>query len=481
MADSQTGEASRPEPKKRRPPVEFENPSIHNPLVDSLCVGGLSILVIAGFLVYLWLNPEMISQLKPDEPGSVQVEQQQDSVRKGIVKLGDRVASLNQDTNLALADQSGINSLLLMFWLTVLLNNPHFMSSYRLLYRSREQVLRYRWSSMYMPLLLLGAAGFCLFGQMQGMTPKSPDIDGVVTNVRSDVIEISIGADDGLRKDHELGVFHGKSYLGRLKIRETRPNSAVGEIVPTRFSISEILLQVLGAVAALYLAWHYNGQAWGMTASFLYMAGIRVTQYERRCIRSAYWSLTAFHVVWSLSLFLRGHETLEQIKDAVFVLSLLMIPVGIHGFRCAARRTKKRIPLPALLPWVAIYFWYVLVYIHDYALIFLQLSHSLQYLCFTSRVELNLASRKTSRFDVRLLGVPLSVCLLYLALLGSGWLVFELARFVPMTTPQEKVLQAGLGLLAVIVNIHHYFVDGAIWKISNPKVRQDLFAHLKSV
>jgi len=408
MADSQTGETTRPEPKKRRPPVEFENPSIHNPLVDSLCVGGLSILVITGFLVYLWLNPEAISQLKPSESDPVQVEQQQDSA--------------SQNSNLLLSDQSGINNLLLMFWLTVLLNNPHFMSSYRLLYRSREQVLRYRWSSLYMPLLLLAAAGFCLLGQMQIMTAG-----------------------------------------GRLS------------------QLSDITLQVLGAVAALYLAWHYNGQAWGMTASFLYMAGIRVTQYERRCIRSAYWSLTAFHVVWSLSLFLRGHETLEQIKDAVFVLSLLMIPVGIHGFRCAARRTKKRIPLPALLPWIAIYFWYLLVYVHDYALILLQLAHSLQYLCFTSRVELNLASRKTSRFKVRLLGIPLSVCLLYLALLGSGWLVFELARFVPMTTPQEKVLQIGLGLLAVIVNIHHYFVDGAIWKISNPKVRQDLFAHLKPV
>lgn len=408
MADSQTRETSRPEPRKRRPAVEFQNPSIHNPLVDSLCVGGLSILVITGFLIYLWLNPEAISQLKPSESDPVQVEQQQDSA--------------SQNSNLLLSDQSGINNLLLMFWLTVLLNNPHFMSSYRLLYRSREQVLRYRWSSMYMPLLLLAAAGFCLLGQMQVMTTG-----------------------------------------GRLS------------------QLSDITLQVLGAVAALYLAWHYNGQAWGMTASFLYMAGIRVTQYERRCIRSAYWSLTAFHVIWSLSLFLRGHETLEQIKDAVFVLSLLMIPVGIHGFRCAARRTKKRIPLPALLPWVAIYFWYALVYVHDYALILLQLSHSLQYLCFTSRVEMNLASRKTSRFNVRVLGIPLSVCLLYLALLGSGWLVFELARFVPMTTPQERVLQIGLGLLAVIVNIHHYFVDGAIWKISNPKVRQDLFAHLKPV
>ncbi len=406
MADSQTGEASRPGPRKRKPPVEFQNPSIHNPLVDCLCVGGLSILVITGFLVYLWVNPEMVSQFKPDESASAEVEQQPESSSQG--------------STLLLSDQSGINNLLLMFWLTVLLNNPHFMASYRLLYRSREQVSQYRWSSIYMPLLLLGAAGFCLLGQTQ--------------------------------------VLPGGGVLSQA---------------------SEILLQALGAVASLYLAWHYNGQAWGMTASFLYMAGIRVTRYERSCIRSAYWSLTAFHVLWSLSLFLRGNEMLAQTTDAVFVLSLLMIPVGIHGFRSVSRRTRKRVPWAALLPWIAIYFWYGLVYMHDYALIFLQLSHSLQYLCFTSRVEINLANRKPSRSKLRMLGMPFSVCLLYLVMLGSGWLVFELYRFVPMTTPQEKALWVGLGLLGVIVNIHHYFVDGTIWKISNPKVRRDLFAHLK--
>ena len=94
---------------------------------------------------------------------------------------------------------------------------------------------------------------------------------------------------------------------------------------------------------------------------------------------------------------------------------------------------------------------------------------------------MNLARRRSSGSGSTILGVPISVGLLYLVLLGSGWLVFELASFVPMTTPQEKMLQVGLGLLAVIVNIHHYFVDGAIWKISNPKVRQDLFAHLEPV
>jgi hypothetical protein len=35
------------------------------------------------------------------------------------------------------------------------------------------------------------------------------------------------------------------------------------------------------------------------------------------------------------------------------------------------------------------------------------------------------------------------------------------------------------GLIASVVNIHHYFADGAIWKISNPEVRGQLFSHLE--
>jgi hypothetical protein len=32
----------------------------------------------------------------------------------------------------------------------------------------------------------------------------------------------------------------------------------------------------------------------------------------------------------------------------------------------------------------------------------------------------------------------------------------------------------------MFINIHHYFTDGVIWKISNPEVRKDLFAHVVS-
>jgi hypothetical protein len=29
------------------------------------------------------------------------------------------------------------------------------------------------------------------------------------------------------------------------------------------------------------------------------------------------------------------------------------------------------------------------------------------------------------------------------------------------------------------INLHHYFIDGVIWKIRNPQVRRDLFRHLQ--
>jgi hypothetical protein len=36
-------------------------------------------------------------------------------------------------------------------------------------------------------------------------------------------------------------------------------------------------------------------------------------------------------------------------------------------------------------------------------------------------------------------------------------------------------------LILTFINIHHYFTDGVIWKISNPAVRKELFAHVPRV
>jgi len=61
---------------------------------------------------------------------------------------------------------------------------------------------------------------------------KPPALDGRVIAVRSDLLQISLGQDDGLRIGHHLDVYRGAVYLGRVKIRETQPSSAVCEIIP---------------------------------------------------------------------------------------------------------------------------------------------------------------------------------------------------------------------------------------------------------
>src|SRR5688500_4545022 len=40
-------------------------------------------------------------------------------------------------------------------WVATLINMPHFMASYRMVYRSREMIMRHKWASMYVPALLL--------------------------------------------------------------------------------------------------------------------------------------------------------------------------------------------------------------------------------------------------------------------------------------------------------------------------------------
>ncbi|MGY8736469.1 MAG: hypothetical protein ACKVIW_03000, partial [bacterium] len=50
--------------------------------------------------------------------------------------------------------------------------------------------------------------------------------------------------------------------------------------------------------------------------------------------------------------------------------------------------------------------------------------------------------------------------------LGEGWYSNDTARVL---------FQGFISCVA----IHHYFIDGAIWKLSNPKVRGELFSHLR--
>jgi hypothetical protein len=59
----------------------------------------------------------------------------------------------------------------------------------------------------------------------------APRVTGVVLAVNaSDLIEVSIGSDDGLKPGHVMQVYRGNTYLGQITIRSTGPDRAVGQI-----------------------------------------------------------------------------------------------------------------------------------------------------------------------------------------------------------------------------------------------------------
>jgi hypothetical protein len=66
--------------------------------------------------------------------------------------------------------------------------------------------------------------------------PKSvvPTVEGVVSDIRrsggSQLVEVSIGSDDGLKTGNTLEVSRGDKYLGRLNIIQTSPDKSVGRV-----------------------------------------------------------------------------------------------------------------------------------------------------------------------------------------------------------------------------------------------------------
>jgi Fe-S-cluster formation regulator IscX/YfhJ len=60
---------------------------------------------------------------------------------------------------------------------------------------------------------------------------RVPTVDGVVTAVADNAIEVSLGGDDGLQTGHQIEVYRNDEYLGRAIVKSVKPDRAVAVIV----------------------------------------------------------------------------------------------------------------------------------------------------------------------------------------------------------------------------------------------------------
>lgn len=345
--------------------VRVSPASIFSPIIDFLCVGGLSLLVLVPLL-------------------------------------------------LSRRDELDFVSLGALAWAQILINMSHFMASYRIVYRDRQMIQRHKWAAIWVPLILLLYVLLAI-GQAQ----------------------------------------HG----------------------------SPLLVGLLVFISSGYLAWHYTGQVWGMMASYAYLDGIRFEPGERRLIRSGLRILLFWHLIWAVRIWL-AHTALQQpfwiepLYQAASAAMLLALLLGVLGLWQVRRRAGRFPPARALVAWIAIFVWYLAMARWGLPGLFLvQLAHAIQYLEFPARVELNRAAKSSASRTVRHMALYAAAVLavsFLVTLAVPGPAMSSVAGFL-----DDQPRSVAPVLILAFINIHHYFTDGVIWKISNPEVRRELFAHLR--
>jgi hypothetical protein len=235
--------------------------------------------------------------------------------------------------------------------------------------------------------------------------------------------------------------------------------------------------RILIGAASIYLALHYTGQTWGMMASFAYLDGVRFTPRQKLTLRASLKVMAVWHAIWALRLLwtpdgnaLAYLDLSSRLMNYAGLLSML---AGLAALWSIGGAGGRRVTSRVAVPYVALYVWYFFLFLNPGALFWVQMFHAIQYLPFPMRVELNRLS---------IYGAHAAVPRPAKALLTYGAVLVAASTFVFGGIPWlAREMGAGANsvwvVIASVINIHHYFIDGCIWRISNPVVSKELFAH----
>jgi tetratricopeptide (TPR) repeat protein len=245
--------------------------------------------------------------------------------------------------------------------------------------------------------------------------------------------------------------------------------------------VSHVWLRALPWIFTLYLTWspwHYSGQNYGLFMMFARRAGARPSNNQREALYAAF--LLSYVI-----LFLTFHTGASS--DPMFVslgiparftsMAILPLAVGFvafstYGLSGLAGQTGWRPLLPSLTLFSTQFVWFLLptalslgerlqIPQSRYSTGVLAVMHSAQYLWITSYY----ARRETNAE-----GAPRWRPWAYFGVLIAG----GIALFVPGPWLASRVFHrdftASFLIFTALVNIHHFIMDGVIWKLRDGRI-----------
>ncbi len=310
--------------------------------------------------------------------------------------------------------------------LSLLINYPHFMASYRIAYtRGFRFILKHWFQLLFVPFALFG-----LF-TMSYFTYSDPSPLPPIYN-------------------------------------------------PWQLRAGEGLASLLIALMFLTVGWHYIKQTFGCMMVYGAFDGYRISTWQRRALLTLLYTLMIANFIggntgatgksyfYGVPIMFYGFPP----EFHLVTLAVFWILLSFFAYGVVWRNWTKQKKLPSLgflVPLVALVIWWVPTFAHKEFLLFVPLFHSLQYLPFAYRYELgrNQWLKKPSwvgSFQV------LSVIL-------AGYLAFEFIPYAAQGTLVNEDMKKALFFVvaaSVFINVHHYFIDNVIWKFNQPEIQRYL-------
>jgi tetratricopeptide (TPR) repeat protein len=250
--------------------------------------------------------------------------------------------------------------------------------------------------------------------------------------------------------------------------------------------LSHLWLGLLPWIFTIYLTWspwHYSGQNYGLFMMFARRAGANPDKTTTRALYSAFIAsylilFLSFHTGPSTDpLFLSLGIPAVVSKWEQVILGVAFVALSLFGFARLARTTDWKRLIPCFTLFSSQFLWFFLpaaislikglaVPQSRYSTGVLAVMHSAQYLWITSYY----ARREAKAAEASPMRARSWRPLAYFGVLIVG----GIALFVPGPWMASRAFHhdftASFLIFTALVNIHHFILDGAIWKLRDGRV-----------
>ena len=281
-------------------------------------------------------------------------------------------------------------------------------------------------------------------------------------------------------------LYHSRSSIAQYPLTSfVTPLVMVAAVVGCYLSPNDIAPLFI----KLYLLWspyHFSGQTLGITMVYARRAGFVIDGWLRRCLTAFIFLTFAVQNAWAeVGLHVNPFYGIQYPTLGVPVwlpqtLTKLMwaslaATIGMLMWKIA--NGGPRVPLIVLLPAFTQYVWFVATPAGQFSYM-VPFFHSLQYLLIAWNVQLKegLAERKRDP-SVR-----------YVFSESSRWMAINIvggyALFwgLPhLGSHFGKPLAFSTAVMLAAIQVHHFFVDGVIWRLRNPAARSPLSSSIRAV